>query len=36
MLLKVGTIDGYESCYCIMFTKRLDEGLRLQLLEQKA
>ena len=36
MLFKVGTIDGYESRHCIMFRKRLNEGLRLQLLGQKA
>ena len=36
LLLEVGKIDGCQSYYCIKFTKRLDEGQRLQLLGQKS
>ena len=31
-MFKAGAIRDYLSCYCIKFKKRLDEGLRLQLL----
>ena len=34
MLFEVCTIDGYYSCRCITFTKRLDKGLRLQIFGQ--
>ena len=33
---KVATISGYESSYRIMFMKRLDNSLRLQLLRQNS
>ena len=29
MLFEVGIMDCYESCYCIKFMKKLDEGQRL-------
>ena len=36
LLFKVATINDYKSSYRIMFIKRLDNSLRLQLLRQKS